>query len=288
MDAVGIKLWLQDKFDTLCTRMREIQDASEEKKKYIDEMKQNIARLQEIVNIESDLMQTDNINVNNYNIVLNSIADQMIEYGFKEFGEPLKEELEIKTHEIPRLCHCDKRVIENVSTLEEWSKLQVKDVLYDSESNEKTSVDFRSKVLHHSHMYFIVIDSEDNIFGNYIDTELKKTGQPIADKKAFMFTLSHKGKEQKNKYPIRLSKSNNAFYLFTNKKFYGCGYSFYGGARFAYCLLSFESNKKGEYENNHLYYPQNSFDKASLKDIIGVETEHTNFLPKRLIVIEMK
>ena len=55
-------------------------------------------------------------------------------------------------------------ITNNIQTLETWSGHQVNTVLYDSDIDGKDSQIFRNKTMNHQHLYFIVIDSDNNVF----------------------------------------------------------------------------------------------------------------------------
>ena len=55
----------------------------------------------------------------------------------------------------------------NLPLLEAWSGHQVNNVLYDSDIDGKDSLIFRNKIINHNQLYFIIIDSNDNVFGHY-------------------------------------------------------------------------------------------------------------------------
>ena len=64
----------------------------------------------------------------------------------------------------------DKHVTNNIKTLEEWSGYQYdidKSVIFDSDRDGKLNTIFRKKIANHEHLYFIVIDSVNNVFGHY-------------------------------------------------------------------------------------------------------------------------
>ena len=90
-----------------------------------------------------------------------------------------------------RLNKCDDVVKQNIPTLEEWSGLKYKQVLYDSDIDGKSSEIFRNKILKHKQLYFIVKDSEGNVFGHNHSSNIHEFNVDIDDKNIFMFKLSN-------------------------------------------------------------------------------------------------
>ena len=50
------------------------------------------------------------------------------------------------------------------------------EVLYDSDNDGKESSVFREKVMKHSQLHFIVVDSDNNVFGHYHPGVIGKCG----------------------------------------------------------------------------------------------------------------
>ena len=69
----------------------------------------------------------------------------------------------------------------NIPELENWSGLKYKQILYDSDVDGKSSEIFKNQIINHSHLYFIVIDSNDNVFGHYHNKIIDKTDSDIYD-----------------------------------------------------------------------------------------------------------
>ena len=88
----------------------------------------------------------------------------------------------------------------NIPELENWSGLKYKQILYDSDVDGKSSEKFKNKIINHSHLYFIVIDSNDNVFGHYHNKIIDKTDSDIYDSDIFMFTLNSNGRNGVEKF----------------------------------------------------------------------------------------
>ena len=111
-------------------------------------------------------------------------------------------------------------VKQNIPTLEDWSGLKYKQILYDSDVDGKSSQIFRNKIINHSHLYFIVIDSNDNVFGHYHNKMLDKFGLDIYDSAIFIFTLESNGRSDVQKFK---RKRNVCTHIYDNNGFYYCG-----------------------------------------------------------------
>ena len=71
--------------------------------------------------------------------------------------------------------------------------------------------------MNHSHLYFIVIDSDDNVFGHYHNGIIDKIVIPISDKSIFMFTLNSNGRCEIKKFE---NKERYVFsFIFNNYNF---------------------------------------------------------------------
>ena len=90
-----------------------------------------------------------------------------------------------------------------MTQLETWSEKKYSSVLYDSDIDGKDSSIFRNKIMNHNQLYFIIIDSNDNVFGHYNEVKINKTGDYTRDEQSFLFTLNNNGRceiKKVNKY----------------------------------------------------------------------------------------
>jgi hypothetical protein len=180
-------------------------------------------------------------------------------------------------------------IINNIPILEEWCGLKYKEIIYDSFKDGKLGKIFRNKIMNHSHLYFIIIDSHDNVFGHFDSAVIDKIGEDpsnsIYDSNIFMISLNSNGRNGIKKYERR---RRNLFTYICNGndpeiQFYCCGndesvYDFYG-------IDKFEDNY-GIITNIH-----NSFKGMNSTDITGNDCNKESgqtFNPKRLIIIEMQ
>ena len=107
----------------------------------------------------------------------------------------------------------------NITTLEDWSGLKYKQVLYDSDVDGKSSEIFKNKIINHSHLYFIVIDSDENVFGHYHNKMVNEIDSDIYDSDIFLFTLNSNGRNDVEKFE---SKKRVCTRIYENG-FYYCG-----------------------------------------------------------------
>ena len=67
-----------------------------------------------------------------------------------------------------------KYITNNIPILEEWSGKEYNTVLFDSDIDGDDCELLHSIILEHSSLYFIVIDTEYNIFGHYHPSKIDK------------------------------------------------------------------------------------------------------------------
>ena len=63
-------------------------------------------------------------------------------------------------------------------------------VLYDSDIDGKDSSIFRNKIFYHDQLYFIAIDSDNNVFGHYYPSVIDEINGHNYDSNIFIFTLN--------------------------------------------------------------------------------------------------
>ena len=166
-----------------------------------------------------------------------------------------------------------------IPKLEYWCGLKYGQVLYDSDFDGKSSEIFKNKIINHSHLYFIVIDSDYNIFGHYHNKMIDKIGVDINDCDIFLFTLDSNGRSSTNNFKTKKTVCTHIY----DNGFYYCG--------------------KVDYDTG--YYSVNDIDKANsrvhedISHFFDVDDPviftgscysfgYDNFYkPKRVIVIEM-
>ena len=65
-------------------------------------------------------------------------------------------------------------------------------IIYDNNTpySRFSSPSFAKCVVNHRHLYFIVIDSDNNVFGHYHNGLINDANVELYDNKIFMFTLN--------------------------------------------------------------------------------------------------
>ena len=92
-------------------------------------------------------------------------------------------------------------------------------VLYDSDIDGKDSSIFRNKIMNHNQLYFIIIDSNNNVFGHYHPGVIDKIGYNY-DSNIFIFTLNSNGRCGIKKFN---NKDGNTFtWIYNSKNYYDC------------------------------------------------------------------
>ena len=157
----------------------------------------------------------------------------------------------------------------NMAQLEAWSGQKYSEVLYDSDIDGKDSSIFRNKIMNHNQLYFIVIDSKNNVFGHYHSSVINKIDRDIYDSNIFIFTLYSNGRCGIKKFN---NKNVNAYtYIYNDNRYYYC---------YGYRICQIDTNNSGI--SNYIEDRFSGIEKTTL-------TGNTNnFTTKRIIVIQMK
>ncbi|BFU23497.1 trichohyalin, putative [Entamoeba histolytica] len=161
-----------------------------------------------------------------------------------------------------------------IKQIEEWTERRINNILFDSDIdnwNVNTSV-FNQRIKNKEHIIIIIEDEEGNKFGGYVNCKIDKVNSWINDSKSFLFSLESNGRiEGMKKFDIK--KPQDAFCLCNQS--YDCLFAFGFGDIFVYK----ENDKTLSYCN------QRSFE---YKGISNALCGKGYFMPKRIIVIEMK
>ena len=177
-----------------------------------------------------------------------------------------------------------KYVTENIKTLEEWSGHQMNRVLYDSDKDGKDSSIFREKIINHEHLYFIVFDSNDNVFGHYHDGVIdriskdEEDGDSFYDPHIFIFTLNSNGRCGVQKFDSNYATSFTC--IQNDYGFYNIGNDKKGGC---YYFSQIDTNESCICEDNL----NNSF-KGITKNILVGESDCDEIIIRKIVVLEMK
>ena len=168
-------------------------------------------------------------------------------------------------------------IMYNMDKLEEWSGMKYNSVLYDSERDGKDSEVFREKIMNHEHLYFIPIDSDNNVFGHYHPSKITKVDSQNEEKGIFLFTLNSNGRYGVGKFD-HLKSIETCTYICGNKLFFWPGHNYFA----FYSIWRLDTNKS--YINGD----------DIIKSFKGIENTFVDnyfdkkFTTTRLIVIEMK
>ena len=111
----------------------------------------------------------------------------MHQYVYLYYSDKKLEKNEIIKYNLGRC------IRDNNYKLKEWSGCKLGRRLYDSNIDGKDSSIFRKKIMNHNQLYFIVIDSNYNVFGHYHDKTIDKIGDNEYAG-IFAFTLNSNGR----------------------------------------------------------------------------------------------
>ena len=168
---------------------------------------------------------------------------------------------------------------ENVGLLEEWSGLSYDRIVYDSDKDGKNSEMFKQKVMDQEHLYFIVIDNQNNVFGHYHPSVIHGIRTDCIDNNIFMFTLFSNGRCEPKKFE---GKGNLCTQLLQGERFYKVSYPKNdGNGVWLYEFDNIDRSNMGPLNNYFI-------------GIVGTELTGRNcslstcqFTQKRIIVIQM-
>ena len=144
------------------------------------------------------------------------IKEEKMKKQIEEENKKLKEN-EIKTKE---------QYSKEIKQIEEWSEIKYKEVIFDTSINDWDvfTSEFDRIIFGKEKLVFIIEDTENNVFGCYINSKIDKyqylennevKGSPITDPKAFIFSMRNNGRSKEMiKIPIKKEDSNWAFILY--------------------------------------------------------------------------
>ena len=90
-------------------------------------------------------------------------------------------------------------VILNMNVLEEWSGKKYSQVVFDSSVDKFDGKTLKTKVVNKDHLYFIVVDDKNNVFGHYHCSAITEN-EATYDDNIFMFTLNSNGRCSPKKF----------------------------------------------------------------------------------------
>ena len=175
-------------------------------------------------------------------------------------------------NDVIKLIHPYKYVVNNIKMLEEWCGHQYNTVLYDSDVDSSNS--FVEKVEGHEHLYFIVIDDENDVFGHYHDGVVYSHVE--YDKGIFLFTLNSNGRCGVMKYTSRSDRVNT---VLCRDGYYCCQ-----GCGFGVMELNTRKSYISKYITKYFSVDDSTVFTDGQMDEIGM----SDFVVKRVVVIGMK
>ena len=125
--------------------------------------------------------------------------------------------------------------------------------------------------MNHNQLYFIIIDSKNNVFGHYHSSVIDEIGNNIYDSNIFIFTLNSNGRCEIKKFNNK--NVNNAFTYIDNDNNYYCN---------GYDIYQIDTNNSFINSDIENYY-------SGIEKTILTGNYYPNyFTTKRIIVIQMK
>ena len=78
-------------------------------------------------------------------------------------------------------------------------------ILYNiiSDIHNKESTIFKNKILHYQHLYFIIINSNTNVFIHFNEVNIDKIDNYTRDEQSFLFILNSNKRYRIKKYNIK-------------------------------------------------------------------------------------
>ena len=125
--------------------------------------------------------------------------------------------------------------------------------------------------MNHNQLYFIIIDSNDNVFGHYHSSVIDKISSDIYDSNIFIFTLNNNGRSEIKKFDNK--NGNASTYIYNDYDYYCC---------YGYYIYKIDTNDSRIYNSIENCY--SGIEKTTLTG----NYYPNKFTTKRLIVIQMK
>ncbi|BFU26775.1 trichohyalin, putative [Entamoeba histolytica] len=165
-----------------------------------------------------------------------------------------------------------------IKQLEEWTEKRINNILFDSDKdnwNKNTSV-FDERIINNKHIIIIIEDEDGNKFGGYVNEKIDKIDNGfIKDSKSFLFSLESKGRiEGMKKFDIK--EPQYAFWLYKQTDDYLFGFGIDD-------IAVYKEDNKTE---SSCY--QRSFSYEGISNALCGKQLPKRFIPKQIIVIEMK
>ncbi|BFU20937.1 trichohyalin, putative [Entamoeba histolytica] len=162
-----------------------------------------------------------------------------------------------------------------INQIEELTEKRINNILFDSDKDDWNRIKsvFDRRIMNKEHITIIIEDEDGNKFGGYVNSKIDKVDGYIYDSHSFVFSLESKGRnEGMMKFDIK--QPQYAFYLYHRADNYL--FAFGSGAD----IIVYKENYK-----TWSFCGQRSFEYEGISNALcGKEY----FMPKRIIVIEMK
>ena len=176
MKKKEVKEYYKGIYDNYEARMHALESEKKQIETFFQLADNTRKQFEDIMNTKESINNAYDVNINNIKIVINSVIKEVNKNA--DQNDPIVEVLPLLNNEYkePRLHTLNSYVVDNMNKLEEWSGKKYSKVLYDSDIDGKNSKIFTEKIKNHGQLYFVVIDSHENVFGHYHDSVIDKIG----------------------------------------------------------------------------------------------------------------
>ncbi|ELP84901.1 hypothetical protein EIN_284870 [Entamoeba invadens IP1] len=164
-----------------------------------------------------------------------------------------------------------------ITQIETWSTKKVNGVLFDSKVDTYTAEKnmFGSALVGKGKMAIIIEDMNANLFGVYLETKVFRSNRYVCDRKAFIFSLFSNGRSER---PLKfdIKEPQYAFVLNDDEggRLFSVGYGCLNGNDIDVDKKNCGSGKCGSASYDY-------------KGNVNILCGSNNFLPKRIVVLEM-
>ncbi|KAL7721607.1 TLDc domain-containing protein [Entamoeba marina] len=158
--------------------------------------------------------------------------------------------------------------------LKKWSGRNEFIILFDTDIDGNGVGTLENAIYNKENLYFIHFDSDNNIYGGFVTSQITRKDFFIKDSNAFVFSLMKRKCLTLNKFTIINDSSKYAFTLYhDNNLLYQFGYF---PADIVVCGIG----------NKHSYCSSNSYNYNGIKDSM-VKSHPFKFKIQRIIVVQM-
>ena len=217
--------------------------------------------------------------VNNYSVIINSNPHVMSKKGGMHQY--------IYWHDVDKMLEANeivkydglKYIMNNIKVLEKWSGKKYSTILYDSKRDGDSKPVFKDRIMNQSQLYFIVIDSSENVFGHYHPGIISDFVN--YDRNIFMFLLKSNGRYEPVKYTMKFTKS---LFESLNTRLFGPAKSYYECCHENF-LGNFSCYEVSPSRGSTDITTDSIFSEMHIDEITG---RPFGFIPKRIFVFQMK